>query len=153
MAARTARTRVEVEPVAAAELQLQAPEAARRGGLGAPRHVVGVAEPDRPGGRRPAAAQAEQPAKPGRPASFPCRSWSAASSAARAACSPGGSAAAISSSAHGSSPSSTVVEPGERGGGGLVVALDRRRLAEARDAVVAHLDLDHLGLVLRPREM
>ena len=51
---------LEVEPVAAAELQLQAPEAAPRGRLGAPGHVVGIAEPDRPRGRRPGAPQPEQ---------------------------------------------------------------------------------------------
>ena len=43
---------LEVEPVAPAELQLQPPEPARRGLLGAARHVVGIAEPDRPRGRR-----------------------------------------------------------------------------------------------------
>ena len=41
------------------------------------------------------------------------------------------------------------LEPGERRGGRLVVALDRRRLAEAGDVAVADLDLDDLGLVLR----
>ena len=97
---------LDVEPVAAAELQLQPPEAARGCLLGAARHVVGVAEPDRPRGRRPVAAQPEQPPD-GQPASFPWRSCSAPSSAARAAFSPGGSAASISSSANGSSPSET----------------------------------------------
>ena len=51
---------LDVEPVAPAELQLQPPEA-RRGALRAARHVVRVAEPDRPRGRRAAAGQAEQP--------------------------------------------------------------------------------------------
>ena len=42
------------------------------------------------------------------------------------------------------------VEPGERGGGGLVVALDRRRLAEAGDTLVLDLDLYDLRLVFGP---
>ena len=56
-------------------------------------------------------------------------------------------AASISSSANGSSPRSpaTRLDVGERRLRRLVVALDRRRLAEARDAVVADLDLDHVG--------
>src|SRR5207247_874245 len=51
---------VEVEAVAPAELQLQ-PAEARRGALRTARHVVGIAEPDRPAGRRPLAAEAQQP--------------------------------------------------------------------------------------------
>ena len=88
----------------------------------------------------------------GRPTSLPQRSCSAASIPAFAACSPGRSRrrASIASSANGSSPSSSRASwsEGERGGGRLVVALDRRRLAVAADAVVADLDVDHLGLVL-----
>ena len=50
---------LDVEAVAAAELQLQPPEAAAD--LPGTRcHVVGIAEPDRPGRRRPRAAQAEE---------------------------------------------------------------------------------------------
>ena len=51
---------LDVEPVAAAELELEAPEALERL-LGAARHVVGIAEPDRPARRRAGAAQAEEP--------------------------------------------------------------------------------------------
>ncbi len=51
---------LDVEPVSPAELELQPPEP-RRGRLRAARHVVGVAEPDRPRRRRPCAAQTEQP--------------------------------------------------------------------------------------------
>ena len=51
----------EVEPVAAAELELQPLEPARaRPPPRAPGHVVGVAEPDRPRGRRPCPPQPEQ---------------------------------------------------------------------------------------------
>ena len=50
---------LDVEPVAAAQLELEAPEPVecflRTAG-----HVVGIAEPHRPGGRRPRAAQPEQ---------------------------------------------------------------------------------------------
>src|SRR5581483_1973134 len=51
---------LDVEAVAAAELQLQTAEP-RRGLLGTPRHVVRVAEPDRPARRRPFASEAEEP--------------------------------------------------------------------------------------------
>src|SRR6185437_794784 len=51
---------IDVEAVAPAELELQ-PAKARRGTLRTPRHVVGIAEPDRPARRRPLAAKAEQP--------------------------------------------------------------------------------------------
>ena len=57
---------LEVEPVAAAELQLQPPEAALRGRLGPARHVVGVAEPDRPRGRRARRAAARAACRPAR---------------------------------------------------------------------------------------
>src|SRR5204862_6668891 len=48
-----------VQPVVAAELQLQPPEAAGDA-LGAAGHVVRVPETDRPGGRRPRAPEAEE---------------------------------------------------------------------------------------------
>ena len=51
---------LDVEPVAAAELELESPEAAERL-LGPARHVVGIAEPHRPARRRPGPAQPEQP--------------------------------------------------------------------------------------------
>ena len=46
---------------------------------------------------------------------------------------------------------SDAVEERERRRRRLVVALDRRRLAEAADALVAELDVHHLGLVRRLR--
>ena len=52
---------VEVEPVLPPELELEPLEAAPLGRLGAAGHVVGVAEPDRPRGRRAGAAEAEEP--------------------------------------------------------------------------------------------
>ena len=51
---------LDVEAVAAAELELEPAKAAGRL-LGAAGHVVGVAEPDRPRGRRPRRGQPEQP--------------------------------------------------------------------------------------------
>ena len=51
---------LDVETVAAAELQLEAPEPIERL-LGAAGHVVGIAEPDRPARRRPGATEPEQP--------------------------------------------------------------------------------------------
>ena len=51
---------LDVEPVAAAELELEAPEAVERR-LCTARHVVGIAEPHRPARRRPGPAQPEQP--------------------------------------------------------------------------------------------
>ena len=50
---------LDVETVASSELQLEAPERGR-GLLRASRHVVGVAEPDRPRGRRTGARKPEQ---------------------------------------------------------------------------------------------
>ena len=70
---------------------------------------------------------------------------------ARAANCSRGRRASISSSAQGSSPSvvRVLLEVRERRLGGLLVALDRRRLAEAGHAVVLDLDEDDLGGVLR----
>src|SRR5262249_35998663 len=51
---------LDVEPVAAAELELQPPEPALDA-LGAARHVVRVAEPDRPRRGRACPRQAQQP--------------------------------------------------------------------------------------------
>src|SRR6266536_661492 len=48
------------DAAAPAELQLE-PAEARRGALRTARHVVGIAEPNRPAGRRPLAAEAQQP--------------------------------------------------------------------------------------------
>jgi hypothetical protein len=54
------RHAVDVEPVAAPELELEPLEAAPLGGLGALGHVVGVAEPDGPRGGRAGAKQPEK---------------------------------------------------------------------------------------------
>jgi hypothetical protein len=51
---------LDVEPVSPAELELEPPEATESL-LGPARHVVGIAQPDRPARRRPGAAQPEQP--------------------------------------------------------------------------------------------
>ena len=96
---------LDVEAVAAAELELEPAEARRR------RARRGA--PCRPGRRARPSTRSAGPLRgspsrrqAGTPSSFPCRSCSAASSAAFAACSPGISAsrAPISSSANGSSP-------------------------------------------------
>ncbi len=60
VASRTACTRVEVEPVAPAELQLEPLERLLLRRLRAARHVVGIAEPDGPRRRRPLAPEPEQ---------------------------------------------------------------------------------------------
>ena len=133
-----------VEAVPAAQLELQAAEA-RIDPLGAAGHVVGIAEPDRPRGRRARRGQAEEPpdgqagqlaaqvverhverrlgrASPGLPAS---RAW-------------------ISSSANGSSPSSSAASPRNpcADSVALAVVLLRRSLAHPRDAVRPQLDPD-----------
>ena len=140
---------LDVEPVAAAELQLQ-PLEPRLRPLGAPGHVVRVAEPDRPRGRRAGARQPEQ--LPDRDAEqLPLQVVERA--VERRAC---GVLAGRQPSLDLLERERVVAEQrrllldvGERGGGRLVVTLDRRRLAEAGDAVVAQLDLDDVGLVAR----
>ncbi len=106
MTARTARTRSRSSPSRPPSFSLSrrnpraAAFSARRAvSSGSPSHSVhDVGGPSR---RNPSSRWT------GNPASFPCRSCSAASTAPRAACSPGGSRASTASSAQGSSPSST----------------------------------------------
>src|SRR4029077_5615714 len=50
---------LDVEPIAAAELELESPEPLERP-LCAAGHVVGITEPDRPARRRPGAPETEQ---------------------------------------------------------------------------------------------
>jgi hypothetical protein len=140
---------LDVQAVSSAELQLQPSEAGRRP-LRATRHVVGVAEPDRPGRRRASAAQAEQP--PDRLArEFPAEVVERG----------------VERRARSELPPRQAVEdlvererivPEELGVlldvrasrlGRLVVALDGRRLAEAAHALVPDFDLAELDLVLR----
>ena len=94
---------LDVEAVAAAELELQPAKAA--GDL-APRGGPCRRDPRARSSTTWAAPRRQVRAggSTGRPASFPARSWSAPSIAARAACSRSGSRAMISSSANGSSP-------------------------------------------------
>ena len=139
---------VEVEAVAAAELQLQPLESAPLGGLGAARHVVGVAEPHGPRRGRAVAAQAEElPDRKahelalevverrldGRARRLLARRQRLADLLERPRI-----AAELDA-----------LQPGERRLRRLVVALDRGRLAEPGQAVVPDLDLHDLGLVLR----
>ena len=73
VAARTARTRARSSPSRPPSFSLSRLNPRRVGSLGPSRHVVGIAEPHRPRGRRPLAPQPEQLVT-GTPASFPCRS-------------------------------------------------------------------------------
>ena len=61
---------LDVEAVSASELELESPER-RRGLLCPTRHVVGIAEPDRPRGRWAGSGQAEQPVRRRCRAAFP----------------------------------------------------------------------------------
>src|SRR5579872_2581600 len=142
---------LEVEPVAAAELQLQPAEAVLAHGLlRAARHVVGIAEPDRPRRRRAEPAQAEQ-AVDRQAGELPLQVVQRA----------------VDRGARGEllarEPVEDVVERervvAERVGvrlevrvrrlRRLVVALDRRRLAVSGDPVVRDVDLHDLRLVRR----
>src|SRR5581483_5389250 len=123
-------------------------KAARRGLLGAPGHVVRVAEPHRPRARRSRAPEPEQ-AVDG-PAREPTLQVVQRSVDGRAR----GLLARRQRrfdlvEGEGVVAERHALEPVERGCRRLVVAVDRRGLAEAGDAVVRHLDLDDLGLVLR----
>ena len=143
---------LDVEPVAPAELELQAPEA-RRGLLGPTGHVVGIAEPDRPRCRRAAARHAEQ--LPGRasPSSFPCRSWSAASmrgfrrllarDLARRALD------LLERERVVADELPVLARRTQRALRGLLVALDRRRLTVPDDPVVREVHVDDVRQVRR----
>ena len=87
------------------------------------------------------------------PSSFPWRSWSAASSAAFAACSPAIDrqplADVLERERVVADDLAVVVHEPLRRLGRLVVAVDRRRLAVARDAVVRQRDVDDVRVVRR----
>src|SRR6266480_8053619 len=140
---------VEVEAVAPAELQLQ-PAEAWRGALRTARHVVRIAEPDRPAGRRPLAAEAQQPPD-----------WQLGQLAAeimermvegrarglrmRSARQGGENLVERERVAAKSAPAA--VQELDRTGAVLVVALDRRPLAVAGLPGLGDLDDDRLALV------
>src|SRR5581483_8237399 len=136
----------EVEPVATAELQLQPAEAPPGGGLGAAGHVVRVAEPDRPRGRRPVAAQAEQAPdrEPGQLALEVVERGVERGARGLLAGRPldlvrrPGVVARVDGA-----------EPPERRLRRLAVPGDRGRLAEAGELAVPQLDLDELDRLLR----
>ena len=139
---------LDVEPVAASELELQPLEPAVRDLLRAPRHVVRVTEPDCPGRRRAGPLEAEQP-EGGLPGQLPLQVVQRG----------------VNGGAGGELPRRQplpdlverervvaeldLFEPRLRGRCGLLVARDRRGLAVADDAAVPHLDLDDLRLVFR----
>src|SRR5207248_4685258 len=139
---------LDVETVAAAELQLQPPEAAGDE-LGPAGHLVWIAEPNRPRGGRPRAPQSEEaPDRQTRqlPAEVVERSVERRPGRElleRKACHDLVESEGIVAQRRG-----VLLEVLERGGRGLVVAVDRSRLAESALAAVAELDLDDLGLVL-----
>ena len=123
---------LDVEAVSASELELQ-PPVARRRLLRPPRHVVRVAEPHRPRGRRAFPREPEQAMRGKCRAASPEGRGAPRRSPPSPPARPGRAArrAPISSSANGSSPTSSACscdEPG-RGLRGLLVALDRRGLA------------------------
>ena len=140
---------LDVEAVAAAELQLQ-PLEAGRGLLGAARHVVRIAQPDRPGGRRPGAREPEQ--LPDRDAEELAlevveRPVERGARGVLAGRQPGldllerERVVAEQGAAASRYASADVAR--------LVVALDRRALAEAGELSVPQLDLDDVVLVAR----
>ena len=143
---------VDVEAVAAAELQLQALEAPARVRLRRLRpHLVGRREPDRPRGRRP------EPLEPEHPPDRLAEELAAEVVQRRVDRRPRGELVVGQALHHVVQGERVVAEVArdalderERRLGRLVVALDRRRLAEPGDALVPDLDLDDLGGVLRP---
>ena len=139
---------VDVEPVAAAELQLQALVPPPRDSLRAARHVVGVTEPDRPRRGRAGSAQAEQlvDGQAGQPALQVVQRMVDGR--------PRGLLARRQARSDLLERERIVAEldarqPRQCGRSGLVVPLDRRGLTETGDALVLHLDLDDVGRVLR----
>ena len=152
--ARTARTRSTSSPSRAAELQLQPLEAAADP-LRRARHLVRVAEPDRPRRRRAAPAAARAAARRARPASLPAEVVQRAVERRLAPRSrPLRQPPPISSSANGSSPSSSAcrLDEGERRLGRLVVALDRARPRRTRSSPSCRISTDDdLGLVASTR--
>ena len=146
---------VDVEPVAAAELELEAPEA-RRCPLGAPGHVVGVAEPDRPGGRRAGPRQAEQP--PHRtvrelPAEVVERRVERTLGCALSRGLLEARADLLERERVVAERTGVRLDERERRGGGLLVAVDRCPLATPDQVAVPHLDLQDVFEVARlPRD-
>jgi hypothetical protein len=143
---------VDIETVAASELQLQALEPPARVRLRRLRaHLVGRREPNRPGGRRPEALEPKHP--PDRlaeklPAEVVQR---------RVDRGPRGEFVVGQALHHVVQGERIVAELArdalherERRLGRLVVPLDRRSLTEPGDVPVPDLDLDHVGRVLRP---
>ena len=151
MTRRTARTRSTSSPSPPPSLSLSRRKRARDL-LGAARHVVGVAEPDRPRRRRPGARQAEQPPD-GHAEKLPLQVVQ------------GGVERGLRRvlAAHLPQPRADLLEregvvAEERGVllhervrrlRGLPVALDRRPLAPSDLAAVANLDVDDVGPVGR----
>jgi hypothetical protein len=139
---------LDVEPVAAAELQLQPLEAAARL-LGLAGRLVRVSEAERPGGRRARAREAEQ-APDGdveqlsaqvveRPVERRLRGELAPRQPREDLLEREGVVA---------ERVGDVLQVRERGRGSLLVTVDGRRLAVAGDAVVLELDPDDVGGVL-----
>ena len=142
---------LEIETVTSAELELEAPETSFGGRLLCPpRHVVGIAEPDRPRRRRALTPQSQK--------SVHGQVDELALEVVQRCVDRGAGRELL--------PRESIedvvererivaesvglrLEVRERGFRRLVVALDRRRLAESGAAVVLDLDLDDVGLVVR----
>src|SRR5829696_2542213 len=139
---------LQVEPVAASELQLQAAEPTPLGGLGALRHRVGVAEPHGPRRRRAGATQPEEP--PHRePRELPLEVVQRAVDRRTRCVLTRRKAIADLVERPRVVPQLHVAQPCERRLRRLLVTRDRGRLSEAGDVAVPDLDLDDLRLVLR----
>ena len=140
---------VDVEAVAAAELQLEALEAAVGDPLRAARHVVRVAEPNRPRRRRPGPTQSEQLVDG-------LSRELALEVVQRVIDGCAGCLLARRQTFRELVERERIVaqldapQPCEGARSRLGVALDRRRLAEARETLVLHFDLNDVGCVLRP---
>ena len=143
---------IDIETVAASELQLQAPEPPARVRLRRLRpHLVGRGEPDRPGGRRP---------EPLEPEHSPDRLAEKLPTEVVQRCvdrGPRGELVVGQALHHVVQGERVVAEVArdalherERRLGRLVIPLDRRSLTEPGDVPVPDLDLDHLRRVLRP---
>ena len=142
---------LDVEPVTASELELEPLEAVADE-LGAPGHVVRVAEPDRPRGRRAAPWQPEQlPDRDAEQLALQVVERAVERCLRRVLARNLGEALAdlLQRERIVAEQRSVLLDERERRLGRLVVAVDRGRLAPADVAAVAHLDLDDVLPVAR----
>ena len=137
---------LDIEAVAAAELQFQ-PLEAGRGFLGSTSHVVGIAQPDGPRGRRPGARQAEElPRRQAEelPLEIVERTVESGARGVLAGRQPG--LDLLERERVVAEQRSRCLQIRERRLDRLVVPLDRRPLTEAGELSVPQLDLDDIAL-------